>query len=162
MKTNCLGDLKRITLRAVMRCFFDQKRDYLAGAEPPMIKAMDRATLEAVQRPIRPKVVDWLLYQRMFDRDTKTMYDFGAEVLKTRRAKANPHHDMLYAMLSVKDPQTGQMLDEQGVIDETVTLRIGTSTAPNLVAFTRTTFSKNPNELAKTRAEINAVLGPGD
>ena len=86
-----------------MRCFFDQKRDCLAGAELLMIKAIDRATLEAVKRSTRPKVVDWLLYQRMFDRDTKTMHDSGAEVLKTRRAKVNPPHDMLYAMLYVKD-----------------------------------------------------------
>ena len=54
------------------------------------------------------------------------------------------------------------MLDEQGVIDETVTLRIGTSTAPNLVAFTPYYLLKNPDELAKTRAEIDAVLGPGE
>ena len=63
-----------------------------------MTIAMDRAVLEAVKRPTRPMVVNWLLY-RMFGRDRKTMHDFRAGVLKTRRAK----DDMLYAKLYFKD-----------------------------------------------------------
>lgn len=161
-KVDVLGDLKRITLQAVMRCFFDQKRDCLGGAEPPMIKAMDSATLEAVKRPTRPKIMNWLLYQRGFDRDTKTMRDFGTEVLKTRRAKGDDRKDMLHALMHAKDPETGQQLDEQRIVDEIVTLCIGTATAPNLVAFALYYLLRNPEELAKACAEIDAILSPGE
>lgn len=45
LRVDVVGDLKRITLQAVMRCFFDQRQDCMSGVEPAMIKAMDSATL---------------------------------------------------------------------------------------------------------------------
>ena len=161
VKVDVVGDLKRITLQAVMRCFFDQRHDCLTGVEPPMIEAMDSATLEAVKRPTRPKVLNWLVYQRGFDRDTKTMRDFGAEVLKKRRAEGSDRKDMLHALLHAKDPETGVKLNEERIVDEIITLCIGTATAPNLVAFAIYYLLKNPEEFAKACAEIDAVVGPG-
>jgi len=162
VKIDVVGDLKRITLQAVMRCFFDQRLDCLNGVEPPMIKAMDSATLEAVKRPTRPKVLNWLLYQKGFDRDTKTMREFGAEVLRKRKAEGSGRKDMLDALLHARDPETDEKLNEERIVDEIITLCIGTATAPNLVAFALYYLLRNPEELARARAEIDAVVGPRD
>ena len=158
-KVDVLGDLKRVTLQAVMLCFFDQRGECLKGAEPPMIAAMDSATLEAMKRPTRPKILNSLLYQRQFDRDTKTMRDFGAEVMNKRKAQETDKKDMLHALLHAKDPETGQALDEQRVVDEIITLCIGTATAPNLTSFALYYLLKNPQALAKGCAEIDQTVG---
>ena len=34
-----------------MQCFFNQRVHVLEGAEPPMLAAMDGATMEAMKRP---------------------------------------------------------------------------------------------------------------
>ena len=159
-RVDVLSGLKRVTLQAVMLCFFDQQRDCLSGEEPPMIKAMDAATLEAMKRPTRPKMLNWLIYQRQFDRDTKTMRDFAAEVVKKRKAQQTDKKDMLHAIMHAKDPETGNGLNEQRQIDEVITLCIGTATAPNLVGFALYYLLKNPQKLAKACAEIDEVVGP--
>lgn len=161
LRVDVVGDLKRITLQAVMRCFFDQRQDCMSGVEPAMIKAMDSATLEAVKRPTRPRVLNWLVYQKGFDRDTKTMREFGAEVLEKRRAEGSDRKDMLHALLHAKDSETAEKLNEERIVDEIITLCIGTATAPNLVAFALYYLLKKPEELAKARAEIDAVVGLG-
>lgn len=158
VKVDLVQDLKRVTLQAVMLCFFDQKENCLEGKEPPMIKAMDGATLEAMKRPTRPKALNWLL-RRQFDTDVKTMRDFGAEVLKKRRAESSERKDMLDALLNGKDPETGKELSEEQKIDEVITICIGIATAPNLVAFALYYLLKNPEKLTKACEEIGTVLG---
>jgi len=69
---------------------------------------------------------------------------------------------MLYALMHAQDPQTGKPLDEVRVIDEIVTLIIGTSTCPSLLSFTRYSPLQNPQELCKARDEIDTVIGPDD
>lgn len=158
-KVDVVEAVKRVTLQVVLRCFFDQKVDCLGGDVPPMITAMDRATLEAVKRPTRPKVLNRLVYQRGFERDTKTMRDFGREVLRKRRVEGSGKTDMLHALINAKDPETGEGLDEEKVVDEIVTLCIGTATAPNLVAFALVYLLKNPQAMGKAREEIEGVVG---
>ena len=158
-KVDVVTDLKRVTLQAVKLCFFDQRENYLDGAEPPMIKAMDSATLEAMKRPTRPKMLNLLLYQRQFDKDTRTMRDFGADVMAKRKAQDLGQKDMLDSLMNGKDPDTGRSLNDQQVIDEIISLCIGTATAPNLVAFAIYYLLKNPRALAKACTEIDNSLG---
>lgn len=159
-RVDVVTDLKRVTLQAVKLCFFDQRSNCLDGVEPPMIKAMDSATLEAMKRPTRPKLLNSLLYQRQFDSDTRTMRNFGAGVMSERKAQQTGKKDMLNALMHAKDPETGKSLSEQQVIDEIITLCIGTATAPNLVAFALYYLLKNPESLTKACDEIDTVLGP--
>ena len=154
--------LKRENVQVAVLCLFSQNINCLDGPEPPVMKAMERATLEAVKRPTRPKIVNWLLYQRMFDQDTKTMRDFAADIVAKRKAQQDEENDMLHALLNAQDPETGASLNAEQVIDEIVTLLIGTSTAPNFLAFAFYYLLQNPQEIAKARDEIDSVIGPID
>ena len=160
-KVDLVTDLKRVTLQAVKLCFFDQRSNCLDGAEPPMIKAMDSATLEAMKRPTRPKLLNRLVFQRQFDADVRTMRGFGAQVKAEREAQQAGKKDMLDALLHAKDPETGKPLSEQQVIDEIITICIGTSTAPNLVAFALYYLLKNPQALGRAVEEIDTIVGAG-
>ena len=158
---NVTNELRRLNLKAAMVCLFGQDIDSLDGPEPRMIQAMDEAALESMKRPNRPRLLNWLLYQGKFDRDTRTMRDFAANIIAKRREDEDPRKDMLHALLQGKDPETGKSFTEEQIVDEVVTLLIGTTTAPCLVSFALYYLLKNPEEIAKARKEIAEVVARG-
>jgi cytochrome P450 len=65
---------------------------------------------------------------------------------------------MLDALLNTTDPQTGKSLTHEQVIDEILTLLIGTSTVGNFVSFAMYYLLQNPECISKAREEIDSVL----
>ena len=159
---SAIGELNRLDLETTTLCFYGRKLNGLTGPEPPMIKAMDGATSEAMKRPTRPRFLNWLFYQSRFYKDSKTMRQYGAECLAYRKANPTDRKDMLHAMMNSKDPETGQSLNEQQIIDEIVTMPIGSSTAPCVISSAIYYMLKNPDTITQARAEIDSVIGDGD
>ncbi|MCJ1450159.1 hypothetical protein MMC28_000488 [Mycoblastus sanguinarius] len=159
---SAIGELNRLDLETTTLCFFGKKLNGLTGPEPEMIKAMDGATSEAIKRPTRPRFVNWLFYQSKFQKDSKVMRQYGAECLADRKANPTDRKDMLYAMMNAKDPETGTSLNEQQIIDEIVTMPIGSSTAPCVVSSAIYYLLQNPSCITKAREEIDSVIGDGD
>lgn len=62
-KVSAIGELNRLDIETITLCFYGRKLKGLTGLEPPMIKAMDGATSEAIKRPTRPWIVNWLFHQ---------------------------------------------------------------------------------------------------
>lgn len=162
LRINVIDDLSRLNLEATTLCQFGEHLNCLDGPAPPVIKAMDDSTFESMQRPNRPRLLTWLLYQKKYDTDIKTMRDFAREIIAKRRSRSDPPKDMLHALLHAKDPETGTSLTEEQVIDEVVTIFIGATTAPCLLAFTLYYLHQNPQALAKAREEIDNVIGPNN
>jgi cytochrome P450 len=154
-------DLSRLNMLTAMLCFFDQRLPLLEGPEPPMLKAMDGVTWECMKRPTRPKFINSLFFKRRFENDTKTMRDFAASIVETRKSQPTERKDMLHMLLEGKDPDTGKSLTDSQVLDEIINLFIGSATAPNLVSYTLSYLLTNPQELTKAREEIDAVIGTG-
>lgn len=69
---------------------------------------------------------------------------------------------MLYTMMNAKDPETGKSLTEEQIIDEIVTMPIGSSTAPCVISSAIYYLLKNPACITKAREEIDSVLGDGE
>ena len=161
-RVSAIGELNRLDLETTTLCFYGRRLNGLDGPEHPMIAAMDGATGEAILRPTRPRLVNWLFYQSKFYRDTKAMRKYAAECLEHRRQHPTDRRDLLAAMIDGKDPETGKGLDEQRILDEIVTMPIGSSTAPCAVAAALYYLRRNPDCIAKARAEIDAVIGDGE
>lgn len=159
---SAIGELNRLDMETTTFCFYGRKLNGLTGPEPPMIKAMDGATSEAIKRPTRPGFVNWLLYRSKFQKDTKTMRRYGADCLEYRKANPTDRKDMLYTMMNAKDPETGKSLTEEQIIDEIVTMPIGSSTAPCVISSAIYYLLKNPACITKAREEIDSVLGDGE
>ena len=159
---SAIDELNRLDLETTTLCFYGRKLNGLTGTEPPMIKAMDGATSEAIKRPTRPKFLNWLFYQSKFSKDTKTMRQYAAECLEYRKSNPTDRKDMLYAMLNAKDPETGKSLTEQQIIDEIVTMPIGSSTAPCTISTAIYYLLKNPECITKAREEIDSVIGDAE
>lgn len=159
---SAIGELNRLDLETTTLCFFGRRLHGLTGREPPMIRAMDQATGEAMKRPTRPKLVNWLLHQSRFERDCKTMRQYAAECWQYRKDNPTDRKDLLYAMMNVKDPKTGKAMDETQIIDEIVTMPIGSSTAPCVIASALYYLLQNTECIAKAREEIDSVIGESD
>ncbi|MCJ1444621.1 MAG: hypothetical protein MMC23_005123 [Stictis urceolatum] len=157
-----IGELNRLDLETTTLCFYGQKLNNLEGKEHPMIAAMDGATGEAVKRPTRPGLVNWLFYGGKFKRDSKAMRDYARECLSYRRDYPTDKQDLLWAMINAKDPETGKGLTEEQIIDEIVTMPIGSSTAPCAIAAAIYYLAKNPECVDKAREEIDAVVRKGE
>lgn len=160
-RVSAIGELNRLDLETTTLCFYGRKLNGLTGPEPAMIKAMDGATSEAMKRPTRPRLLNWLLYQSKFQEDSKAMRQYAAECLAHRKANPTDRKDLLYAMMNGKDPETGKSLSEQQVIDEMVSMPIGSSTAPCVLSTAIYHLLKNPECIRKAREEIDGVLGDG-
>ncbi|KAL8741546.1 MAG: hypothetical protein Q9190_005860 [Brigantiaea leucoxantha] len=162
-KVSPLDQLNRLDLETTTLCFYGRKLNCIAGGpEPTMVKAMDGATGEAIKRPTRPKLMNWLLYGSKFNRDIKAMRQYAAECVQYRKANPTDKKDMLYAMMNAKDPESGKSLTDEQVIDEIVTMPIGSSTAPCAVSSAIYYLLKNPDCIIKAREEIDSVIGDGE
>lgn len=159
---SAIGELNRLDLETTTLCFYGRKLNGFTGPEHPMIKAMDGATGEAMKRPTRPRLMNWLFYQSRFQKDCEAMRQYAAECLEYRKAHPTDRKDMLYTMINAKDPETGKSLDEQQIMDEIVTMPIGSSTAPCVIASAVYYLLQNPSCIAKAREEIDSVIGGGE
>jgi cytochrome P450 len=155
---NVTDDLRRLNTQTTVRCFLGQKLHFLDGVEPPILGAMERVMQECMKRPTRPKLLSVLVYQRRFDADIKILRDFAAEIIATRKSQSTAANDMLHALLHSTDPQTGKSLNDEQVIDEILTLLIGTSTVANFLSFAIYYLLQNPQHISKAREEIESVL----
>ena len=154
-----MDEFNRLDLETTTLCFYGRKLNGLSGPEHPMIKAMDGATSEAIKRPTRPRLLNWLFFQSKFQKDTATMRSYAAECLEYRKANPTNRKDMLHAMMTSKDPETGEALSDVQIIDEMVTMPIGSSTAPCAISAAIYYLLQNPDCISKARKEIDTVIG---
>ncbi|KAJ5640931.1 hypothetical protein N7528_000556 [Penicillium herquei] len=160
-------DLDLILLASCMQCFFNQRVHVLGENDETrkkawnMVQAWEGATMEAMKRPTRPKLLN-MLYQSRFSSLTKTMRTYAKDIVNSR--KDNPEQvrkDMLDALLNGVDPQTNDKLRDAEVLDEIVTIFIGAATAANLLSYAVYYLSTNPEAMKKGQAEIDSVVGDG-
>ena len=162
LKISPFDELNRLSLEACTLAFHGVKLNCITAAQAhPMIAAMEGATSEAMKRPNRPRLLNWW-HQSKFNKDTKTMRTYAADVLKQRRDNPQPERkDMLHALMNGVDPETGERFDDTQLIDEMVTTPIGASTAPCLLSMAMYYLCNNPEAVTRAREEINRVLGDG-
>ncbi|KFA71621.1 hypothetical protein S40288_03645 [Stachybotrys chartarum IBT 40288] len=157
-----LNDLNRLNLEATTLTLFNVKLDCLTGPEHPMIKAMENSTAEAVQRPTRPSFVNWLLYGNKFKSASREMRKYASDLVQRRKANPTNRQDLLAALMSGVDAETGEGLTESQVIDEIVSMPIGSSTAPCLITAAILFLLRNPETIVKAREELDSVIGNGE
>lgn len=159
-------DLDLILLASCMKCFFNQRVHVFEKGEDAtkgwaMVQGWEGATMEALKRPNRPKVLNWL-YQSRFSSLTKTMRSYAKDIVSSR--KNNPEQsrkDMLDAIINGADPESGEKLKDSQVLDEIITIFIGAATAANLLSYAIYYLIKNPEAHKKACEEIDSVVGDG-
>lgn len=159
-----VDELNRLNLEATTLTLFGKKLGCItAPVEHPMLGAMENSTSEAMKRPTRPGLLNKLVFGGKFKSAIRVMReDYAADLVAYRKQHPTERKDVLAAMLEGTDPETGKKLTDSQVIDEIVSMPIGSSTAPCLVASAVYFLLKNPACITKARAELDDVLGPWD
>ncbi|KAK3319480.1 cytochrome P450-like protein [Cercophora scortea] len=155
-----LAGLNRLNLEATTLTLFGKRLNCLTGPEHPMLQAMEDSTSEAMKRPNRPGFLNWL-YGGKMKRAVATQRNWAADLVKYRAENPSDRRDMLWAMLNAKDPETGKSFTESEVVDEIVTMPIGSSTAPCTIAAGILFLLQNPEVISKARKELDDVVGDG-
>lgn len=160
-----MGELNRVNLEATTATLFGTRLGCIEAAKPhPMLAAMEDATSEAMKRPTRPRWVNWLVYGRKFRSAIRVMREeYAAPLVKQRQQQQGQEHkeDLLAALMEGTDPQTGKKLSESQVLDEIVSMPIGSSTAPCVLAAAVYFLCRNAACLARARDELESVVGGG-
>ncbi|KAI2643375.1 cytochrome P450 [Xylaria nigripes] len=156
-----LDGLNRLNFEVTTQTLFGKRLNNLTGPAHPGLKAMEDSTSEAMLRPTRPGLLN-LFYGGKLKSATKVLRAYGAELIKYRKDNPQERQDLLNALLTAKDPETGSALTESQVIDEIASMPIGSSTAPCLLTSSILFLEQNPEVLRIARQELDAVVGEGE
>src|SRR5262249_38396425 len=148
------SDMTRLTLDTIGLCGFGYRFNSFYREEPhPFVVAMMRGLSESLARQTRlPGQTRLMLRKRrQFQDDTTYIYALVDELIRDR--KANPDQadtkDLLGAMLSGVDKQTGEKLDDVNIRYQCITFLVaGHETTSGLLSFATYFLLRNPMVLA--------------
>lgn len=157
-----IDELNRLNLEATTLTMFGKKLNCIPAKEShPMLQGMEDSTSEAMKRPTRPGLFNWLFFGGKFNRSIKVMReDYAADLVYHRKQNPTSRRDILWALMAGQDEQTGRGMTESQVVDEIVSMPIGSSTAPCLVASAVYFLLQNKQCIAKAREELDQIVGP--
>ncbi|MGN4426335.1 bifunctional cytochrome P450/NADPH--P450 reductase [Bacillus cereus group sp. MYBK30-1] len=158
------GDMTRLTLDTIGLCGFNYRfNSFYKEKHDPFIDSMVRALDEAMHKVARSKGMDTLMIRknRQFQDDIQSMFSLVDKIIKERKANGNNGEiDLLARMLNSKDPETGEVLDDENIRYQIITFLIaGHETTSGLLSFTTYFLLKHPEVLKKAYEEVDQVLG---
>ncbi|NSL69449.1 bifunctional cytochrome P450/NADPH--P450 reductase [Bacillus toyonensis] len=158
------GDMTRLTLDTIGLCGFNYRfNSFYKEKHDPFIDSMVRALDEAMHKIARSKGLDTLMIRknRQFQDDIQSMFSLVDKIIKERKANGNNGEiDLLARMLNSKDPETGEVLDDENIRYQIITFLIaGHETTSGLLSFTTYFLLKHPEVLKKAYEEVDQVLG---
>ncbi|QBJ97145.1 cytochrome P450 [Rhodococcus sp. ABRD24] len=160
------ADMTKLTLETIARTGFSYSFDSFERTRPhPFVEAMVRALTYAQWRTFRnvPGLGKYLY--RKSDRqnaaDTAYLAEVVDEVIRSRRDASGPgHEDLLEIMLRAARENDPNRLDEVNIRHQVVTFLVaGHETTSGALSFALHYLSRNPDVLAKARAEVDEVWG---
>jgi cytochrome P450 / NADPH-cytochrome P450 reductase len=157
-------NMTRLTLDTIALCGFGYRFNSFYQREMhPFVDAMVRALGEAGARTRRlPLQTQLNLISRLsYGADIHYMNTVVDQLIRERKEGATTStNDLLSLMLSGRDPQTGEGLDDLNIRNQMVTFLIaGHETTSGLLSFALYELMQHPALLAKARDEVDRVLG---
>lgn len=158
------ADMTKLTLDTIGRTGFGYSFGSFQREEPhPFVTAMIRALRYAQADvlgipPLRRLIAGSTRQNRA---DLRLMTDLVDEVIDTRRRGGAGHgRDLLQLMLEEAHPETGQRLDPVNIRNQVITFVIaGHETTSGALSFALYYLTRNPEALARARAEVDAMWG---
>jgi cytochrome P450/NADPH-cytochrome P450 reductase len=162
-RINTADDYTRLTLDSIALCAMDKRfNSFYKDELHPFVNAMVGFLLESGRRTRRMRIEAFLnpQYQRQYDQDIALMRNVAAEVVAYRRANPVDKKDLLNAILFGKDPQTGERLTDESIMNNMITFLIaGHETTSGLLSFTTYYLLSNPEAMQKAQKEVDQVVG---
>jgi cytochrome P450/NADPH-cytochrome P450 reductase len=159
------ADMTRLTLDTIALCGFGYRfNSFYRDTQHPFVAAMNRTLAEsqarmqttAIQKALRVRAT------RQLEEDAQFMAALVDQLIRERReqGEAGEKRDLLGRMINGVDPKTGEKLPDENIRAQCITFLIaGHETTSGLLSFAIYYLMKNPEALARARAEVDEVLG---
>ena len=154
-------DITTLTLRAALRMLFGVDA---TSQMPALVEAVF-----GVNEEIKPgraflpvHLPAWVPTpgRRRFARSLSVIDDFVYRIIAQRKAAADPGTDLIGLLVSARDPETGESMDELQLRDEIVTmLNAGHDTVTDAVVWALVQLASNPEARARARDDVVRVVG---
>lgn len=159
------ADMTRLTLDTIALCGFGYRfNSFYRDTQHPFVAAMVRTLAESQARmqqlPIQTRLR--VRAARQLEDDQLYMAALVDGLIRERRAQgaAGETRDLLGRMINGVDPKTGEKLPDENIRAQCITFLIaGHETTSGLLSFAIYYLMKNPEFLARARAEVDEVLG---
>ncbi len=157
-------DMTRLTLDTIALCGFSYRfNSFYRETEHPFVAAMVRTLGEAQARSRQLPLARRLRIRaaRQMAADNAYMEGVVDEIIAARRQdRHGEHHDLLEAMLSGVDRQSGERLPDANIRAQCITFLIaGHETTSGLLTFAVHFLLKHPEVAARAQREVDEVLG---
>lgn len=124
---NVTDDFTRLTLDTIAIAAMDTRFNSFYSEEMhPFVNAMVEFLAESGKRAQRPGLIQSFMrsadYQ--YQQSIKVMKDLALKIVAEKRANPSNKKDLINAMLTGKDPKTGEMLSDELISDEMITFLI--------------------------------------
>jgi cytochrome P450 len=155
------ADMMRLTLEIVMKCIFDASVD--TGEAQSIAHALDVA-MNWFDSKRRQNFLVWEWFPRPENvRYHQAIAKMDAAIyglIASRRQQPDERgHDLLSMLMSARDEDTGQQMDDKLLRDEVATLMLaGHETTANALSWTLMLLSQHPDVRQKLAAELQQVL----
>jgi cytochrome P450 / NADPH-cytochrome P450 reductase len=159
------AEMTRLTLDTIGLCAFSYRfNSFYSERAHPFIAAMIDGLAILTENMSMPKIQRKLMFgrQRRLSEAISATNAVVDQLIAARQAdpEQNKYTDLLQAMLTGVDRESGQRLDPINVRYQILTFLVaGHETTSGLLSFTLYALLKNPNVLAKAYTEVDAVLG---
>jgi cytochrome P450/NADPH-cytochrome P450 reductase len=155
-------DMTRLTLDTIGLCGFNYRFNSFYREEPhPFITSMVRALDEAMSQLQRLGLQDKLMITKklQFKHDIQAMFSLVDRLIAERKEHGGEADDLLSHMLSGKDPDTGEALDDENIRYQIITFLIaGHETTSGLLSFAIYFLLKHPEKLEKAYEEVDRIF----
>jgi len=135
-----VDDFTRLTLDTLALCAMSYRfNSFYKEDMHPFIDAMVNFLKIGGMKPLRLNVMApfFRAEDQQFERSIKYMRDLSADLVKQRRQSPTQTKDLLNAMVNGKDPNTGESLTEDSIVDNMITFLIaGHETTSGLLVST--------------------------
>jgi cytochrome P450 len=154
------ADMMRLTLEIVMKCIFNADVD--TGEAQAIANALDVA-MNWFDSKRRQNFLVWEWFPRPENvRYHQAIAKMDAAIytlIATRRQQTEETTDLLSMLMSARDEETGQQMDDKLLRDEVATLMLaGHETTANALSWTLMLLAQHPESRQKLATELQQVL----
>lgn len=159
------ADFTRVALDSLALCTMGYRlNSFYTNEMHPFVDAMLNFMLESGRRALRPPFITSLMRKTnaKFDADVKLMSDLARKVMDHRRQEPSERKDVLAAMLTGRDPVTGEGMDDESIVHNLMTFMIaGHETTGGLLSFVFYHLLKDKTAHRTAQKEVDEVVGKG-
>ncbi|KAJ6087450.1 hypothetical protein N7467_006364 [Penicillium canescens] len=156
-------DFTRLTLDSIALCAMGTRfNSFYHDEMHPFVEAMVGLLAGSGTRARRPGLINSLptSENNKYWTDIEYLRNLAQELVDNRKENPVEKKDLLNALILGRDPQTGQGLTDDSIVNNMITFLIaGHETTSGMLSFLFYYLLKNPSAYKKAQEEVDSVIG---